>query len=211
MCRLLAVRSKKEFEISAYLKKFASISKNSKEYQGHGWGMAALKNNEWDIYRNIKPVWEDDLDQFGKTNFLIVHARSAFQDEGIVVENNMPFFDGKHLFIFNGELKGVRLSEKGRIGAEKIFNFIKRFQKYSIKEAIKKGTSIIKEKSKYVRAMNLIINDKDKIYLYTFFNEDPEYFTMHMKTEDDRVVICSDPLDEEGSWKKIENDSIKVF
>ncbi len=39
----------------------------------------------------------------------------------------MPFYDDQFIFIFNGELRGVRIKADGRIGAEKIFNFIKRF------------------------------------------------------------------------------------
>ncbi len=57
---------------------------------------------------------------FPTTKRLIVHARSAFQDKDIVVENNMPFYDDKYIFIFNGELNGVKIKSDGRIGAEKI-------------------------------------------------------------------------------------------
>ncbi len=122
MCRLLYVRNKVEFKISDQLQKFAEISKSSKEYQGHGWGCAYLENNSWKYYKNIAPIWDDDLTQLGKTTLLIAHARSAFQDKDIVVENNMPFYDDDYVFIFNGELHGVKIKENGRIGAEKIFN-----------------------------------------------------------------------------------------
>jgi len=36
----------------------------------------------------------------------------------------MPFYRGERVFVFNGELRGVRLRVPGRIGAEKIFNLI---------------------------------------------------------------------------------------
>src|ERR1035437_4291138 len=129
MCRLLYVNSKNNFSIPDYLEKFAEISKNSREYQGHGWGCAYWQNSTWNYYKNVKPIWEDNLTQLKFCNRLIVHARSAFKDEGIEVENNMPFFDDKYIFIFNGELRGVKIKEEGRIGAEKIFNYIKRFDK----------------------------------------------------------------------------------
>ena len=38
--RLLTVRAKRPFAIASHLEKFARIAKNSKEYQGHGWGCA---------------------------------------------------------------------------------------------------------------------------------------------------------------------------
>jgi len=123
MCRLLVVRSERPFAISPHLEKFSHISKHSKEYQGHGWGCAYKDSRgEWALYRNICPIWEDNVSAFPVTTLLVAHARSAFEDRDIRVENNMPFFDGRYVYIFNGELRGVRIREQGRIGAEKIFN-----------------------------------------------------------------------------------------
>ncbi|MCG8607921.1 class II glutamine amidotransferase, partial [bacterium] len=127
MCRLLLVRSQKPFSIREHLIQFSKISENSKEYQGHGWGCAYLHNQEWKLYKNIRPVWEDDLNGFGKTSLLLAHARSAFKNQQIAIENNMPFFNDRFMFIFNGELHGVRIKETGRTGAEKIFNYFRRF------------------------------------------------------------------------------------
>ena len=110
MCRLLAVRAGSPFAITPHLEKFASISRHSKEYQGHGWGCAYQDmEGAWQIYKNINPIWEDDLSVFPDTRLLVAHARSAFEDRDIVIENNMPFFDGRTVFVFNGELRGVRI------------------------------------------------------------------------------------------------------
>ena len=210
MCRLLVVKSKNEFEIEKHLKPFSVICKNSEENQGHGWGLAYLnKKNDWVHYKDIKPVWEDDLIQFPSTKLLVVHARSAFEDKDIIVENNMPFYDDKYVFIFNGELRGVRIKEEGRIGAEKIFNYIKRFDKGNMQEALKKGISIIKKRTRSYKAINVIIVNKDKIYLSTNYNERPHYFTMHYKK--DPLVICSMPYPNENNWNKIPNNTIKTW
>ena len=211
MCRLLYVNSNKEFDIPEYLSKFSDISKKSMEFQGHGWGCAYLQNGRWQYYKNVKPIWEDNLSMFGKTNRLIAHARSAFKDEGIVVENNMPFYDNKYVFIFNGELRGVKIKEDGRIGAEKIFNYIKRFDKGNINYALQKGTEIITKKSSYVRAMNIMISDLDAAYVYSHFNEAADYFTMFVKLSNDSLVICSDPFAGENDWKPIQNNSLTEY
>ncbi|MEW6195974.1 MAG: class II glutamine amidotransferase [Bacteroidota bacterium] len=211
MCRLLYVNSKKEFRISDYLEKFAVVSKNSKEYQGHGWGIAYFQNGQWNYYKNVNPIWEDDLTKFGSSNRIIAHARSAFKDEGIVVENNMPFYDNKYVFIFNGELRGVKIKEEGRIGAEKIFNYIKRFDRGNIKEALKKGTDIIEKKSSYIRAMNIILTDDVSSYVFTYFNEDDDYFTMNHKSSSDQIVVCSDPFVGEEGWEKIKNKTLTEY
>jgi len=210
MCRLLLIKSEKDFFIESYLKSFSEIAKNSKEYQGHGWGFAYLEKGSWKIYRNIKPVWEEDFSKFSeiKTKELLAHARSAFRDEGIVVENNMPFQEKERIFIFNGQLKGVKISEEGRIGAEKIFNFINRFDKGNLFEAVEKAVEIIKKRTAYIKAMNFIISDKEKVYLVSFFNEDESYFRMHKK-EGEVLIICSEPLSEISGWEKIENNTIQ--
>ncbi len=88
-----------------------------------------MRPRGWKFYKSINPVWQDDFSRFGKTSLLVAHARSAFEDRDIVIENNMPFFDGRTVFIFNGELRGVKIRAEGRIGAEKIFNYIRRFDK----------------------------------------------------------------------------------
>ena len=208
MCRLLYVNSKNIFSCEEYLKRFAEISRNSKEFQGHGWGCAYFQNGIWNYYKNVKPVWEDDLSQFGESDRLIAHARSAFKDEGIDVENNMPFYDDKYIFIFNGELKGVKIKEEGRIGAEKIFNYIKRFDKGDIKDALAKGTEIIKKKSNYIRAMNIILVDKNSAYVYSHFNEDEDYFTLKLKNNNYMLIVCSEKLSNENDWTPVQNNSL---
>ncbi len=208
MCRLLYVNSKQRFAIEDYLKKFALVARNSREFQGHGWGCAYQTETGWKFYHNVKPIWEDEFSKFGFSDRLVVHARSAFKDEGIAVENNMPFNDEKNIFIFNGELRGVKIKEEGRIGAEKIFNYIKRFDKGSIKEAINKGTEIINKKSKYVRAMNIIWADNEAAYVYAQFNEDEDYFTMYKYQNKNTVAVCSEKFPDENDWLPISNNSL---
>jgi predicted glutamine amidotransferase len=211
MCRLLTVRSVKPFAIASHLKQFAHISRNSKEYQGHGWGCAYLdESGGWKIYRNISPVWEDDLDAFGKTTLLAAHARSAFEDKDIVVENNMPFFDGRTVYIFNGELRGVKVRAEGRIGAEKIFNYIRRFDKGNTLEALDKATAIIKKRTRYIRGMNIIMVNTEGIFLSSYFSEDEAYFTLHHR-EGRELIICSAPYPSKDNWHKIANNSVRVW
>jgi glutamine amidotransferase len=211
MCRLLLVKAETKFSIAAELQRFATIAAHSKEFQGHGWGCSYLRNGAWQHYKNIKPIWEDDLSGFGESRLLVAHARSAFKDEGIVIENNMPFYDDRYVFIFNGELRGVRIAEQGRIGAEKIFNFIKRFDHGNMLEALTRGTDIIRKRSKYIRAMNIIIAERDRSYLASFFNEDPDYFTLHYSHTSDKTMVASDPLPGHECWEKLPNETVKVI
>lgn len=194
MCRLLAVSSPQPFELRRYLEPFAEVARASTEYQGHGWGCGWMTPDGWRLYHDIAPVWEDPSPPRGRTRLLVAHARSAFRDEGIEVRNNMPFTDGRSLFLFNGELRGVRMKEEGRIGAEKVFNFIRRFDRGDMAEAMRKGLAIIERRTRYVRAMNIIIADADAIRVTNRFNDSPEYFQMHVSAQPQRLVLCSDPL-----------------
>jgi predicted glutamine amidotransferase len=205
MCRILSVSSESQFGITELLEPFAEVARTSAEYQGHGWGCSWREAGQWRHYHDIKPIWEDDLSRFGETSLLLAHARSAFRDEGIVVENNMPFSDGESVFIFNGELRGVRIKSEGRIGAEKIYNYIRRFDKGDTLVALKKATSIITKQSSYVRAMNIIMSDGNGIWLSTSYSENPDYFQMFQKQAGKIKLVCSHPFANQTDWTRIDN------
>ena len=207
MCRILFARSENDFSLSSLLEPFAQVAQTSPEYQGHGWGCSWREGDQWRHYHNIQPIWEDDLSQFENTWLLLVHARSAFRDEGIVIENNMPFSDGESVFIFNGELRGVRIKSEGRIGAEKIYNYIRRFDKGDKLAALDKGTGIIARRSAYVRAMNIILSDGNQTWLSTRYSENPDYFQMHRKQHGDLTLVCSQPFENDPGWTPIDNNS----
>lgn len=211
MCRLLCVRSQTPFPVRDHLEVFAKIARTSQEYQGHGWGCAWLLEGAWNIYHDIRPIWEDDLGNFGETTLFLAHARSAFRDEGICLTNNMPFYDGEYVFIFNGELQGVRIREEGRIGAEKVFNYIKRFSKGDMLEAINRGIGIIEKRTRYVRAMNFIMASVDAIYLATLFSENPDYFQMHRRVGGSCEILCSSSYPGEEGWKPVANRTIEAI
>lgn len=205
MCRILYARADEPFPIADLLRPFAELARGSREYQGHGWGCAWREAGGWRQYHDIRPIWEDDPQPFGSTGLLLVHARSAFRDEGIQVENNMPFSDGRSMFIFNGELRGVRVKSEGRIGAEKIYNYIRRFDRGDLCAAAARAAGIIHKRSAYVRAMNFILSDGEQSCLSTSFGEDPDYFRMHEKHQAGLHLVCSEPFPAEPGWTPIAN------
>lgn len=119
----------------------------------------------------------------------------------------MPFTDGESIFIFNGELRGVRIKAEGRIGAEKIFNYIRRFDKGDKCAATARAVDIISKRSAYVRAMNIILSDGEQSCLSTSYNEDEDYFQMHQKHESGLHLVCSRPFLGEQGWTPIENNT----
>lgn len=213
MCRLLLLSHPAGVDPATHLDRFRELSRDSREYQGHGWGCAWLDDDSrWRLYHHIRPVWEDTAPAFPRTRLFIAHARSAFRDEGIAVENNMPFSDGENVFAFNGELRGVRIREAGRIGAEKIFNYIKRFDRGDMGAAVARGVDIIERKTRYVRAMNFFLASRSSVYIHSLFNEDPDYFQLREAEIEDVRVVCSEPYPGSGySWRAIPNRNIETL
>lgn len=215
MCRLLAVRCEDGFEIGRHLAAFREVARHSREFQGHGWGCAWLAGDRWRIYREIRPIWEDPYPPEGRAVLMVAHARSAFRNEGVRVENNMPFFDGERVFLFNGELRGVRIREHGRIGAEKVFNFVKRFDRGDMLLALEQGLTRIEKRARYVRAMNVIVADAGgRVSVASRFNEDPDYFQMRCATIGGDRVICSEPYRDSvppTEWTPVPNGAVIPF
>lgn len=211
MCRLLCVHDNAQFDTKEHLEPFAEIARTSREYQGHGWGCAWLVDGTWRFHHSILPIWEDPDKPAERTSLLIAHARSAFRDEGIIIENNMPFSNGDRVFIFNGELRGVRINEKGRIGAEKIFNTILKFDRGKLSTAMEKGVKVIERRSRYVRAMNIVIATPAAIHVASIYNEDRSYFDMQINRNKHRLTICSDAYPLGGDWKSFGNRRVESY
>lgn len=210
MCRLLLLHDPAGLDPNPALDHFRRLSRDSSEYQGHGWGCAWLDaNGAWAFHHDIRPVWEDERRDFPDTTLYLAHARSAFRNEGIEVANNMPFSDGRSVFAFNGELHGVRVRSQGRIGAEKIFNYIRRFDRGDMAQAFRRGIDIIHQRTRYVRAMNIILATTGSVHVHSFFNEDPDYFRMHSRIEGGTLMICSErfPADAATDWTPLDNRS----
>lgn len=214
VCRLLLMHNPAGLDPNPPLDEFRYLSRESREYQGHGWGCAWLDvEGNWKFHRDIRPVWEDDRSDFPDTTLFLGHARSAFRNEGICVDNNMPFSDGRSVFVFNGELQGVRVRAEGRIGAEKIYNYVRRFDRGNMSDAIRRAVDILEKRTRYVRAMNFMLATEDAIHVCSLFNEDPEYFQMQKSVVDGTLILSSERFrgDRSKDWMPVENRTFLDF
>ncbi|MFV2016445.1 MAG: class II glutamine amidotransferase, partial [Candidatus Heimdallarchaeota archaeon] len=192
---------------------FAISCRESTEYHGHGWGIMMLTEGGWQTYKSINPIWKDDMKKIESFKLALVHARSAFRDEGIKIENNMPFEKNDWIFIFNGELRNVRIREQGRIGAEKLFNFILKFNKYGIKRAIETGNSIITKRSDSIRGMNYIIHHKETntSYVNSYYEKnEAEYFSLNRAETDGTLLVSSEQFGNHN-WTVLQNHNLEVI
>ena len=197
MCRLLLVNLKQRDDVRQYIEAFALKCRTSKEYQGDGFGIAYLdKEDKLQIVKSLKPIWaaSDIIQSIPHTTFALVHARSAFGESTIGdIDNNQPFGDENFLFAFNGNLKGVKLQVEGKIGAHKIFNFLK----YKGFENISDSISEITNKTRYVMAFNLIAVSGKNVYVHNYYGleEDSKYFDLWISQTDNKLVISSEQID----------------
>jgi glutamine amidotransferase len=212
MCRLLALTAAEPVDLAGHLRAFGEVARRSREYQGHGWGCAWPEDGAWRTYHSLSPIWEDDLDSFGRARVVVAHARSAFRDEGIRVENNMPFVEASLAFAFNGELRGVRIAELGRIGAEKLFRFLVKRGAAQDAGAARTAVRLLEQRTRYVRAMNFVLASPGRFLVYSSFNEDADYFTLHTRRGAGMTVLCSAPYEAgDGTWKPLPSGSAEVI
>lgn len=204
MCRMLMIRDAEPFPVKDFLPRFAAGCQSSSEYQGDGWGAAYRRGGKWHHYKSLTPIWEDQEKDWGLCDFLILHARSAFRGEGIHIDNNMPFARGERWFVFNGELHGVRVKQDGRIGAEKIFNYILRLDQGDLGEGFRKAITIIRKRTDFVRGMNVLLTDGKSIHAATHHGSDHDYFTLYQR-KGRCAGFASFPLDDH--WQPLPNHS----
>ena len=198
MCRMLGIQADGPFDPTPWVRAFAERCEASSEYQGHGWGVTWWTERGWRRYRTLRPIWED---RFAPpvTSRVLVHARSAFRDEGIQLSNNMPFVAEEVAFAFNGELHGVRLAVPGDTGAARLFHLLGRFVGSADGDqasALRRLDQVVARRSRYVRALNVIVANRRDLIFTTRFGEDEPYFTMHAATSPPGELIRTviDPI-----------------
>jgi glutamine amidotransferase len=209
MCRFLLVASDKDFEIQPYMEAFAKLCRSSSEYQGHGWGMLSGSNGSRELTLRTQPIWQHDFSGAGSSRFLLAHARSAFRDGEVALRYNMPFVDGRYAFVFNGELHGVRIRADGDSGAEKIFKLVRRLDRGDPGAALRSAMSLLRRRSRHIRAVNLILTDGRRAWVSSYFSEQPEYFTLHISRRPGLVAICSEALGGDRDWSELPNGTIE--
>ena len=184
MCRILGVQADEPVDAAPWIEAFGRRCRDSQEFQGHGWGMSWQEHGSWRRYRSIEPIWEDRI-ELPPTRMVLGHARSAFRNEGIVVENNMPFLSGGLAFAFNGELHGVKLSTPGDTGAARLLHLLERFTTAAdgdTRAALARLDELIASRSEYVRALNIVVSDGRSLFINSRYSEDEDYFTLHTAT-----------------------------
>lgn len=199
----------------ALFSEFAEMCRQSKEWQGDGWGIRWQDDKgKWQRQKSLAPVWTTRRPnkEILKAKTFIIHARSAsFKEQRGKVWHNQPYLENGVVFVFNGFLHGVSLHLPGETGAEKIFRFIsKRIKTVSFAEALTKIHQLIRRNTKKVLGCNIGLTDGKKIAVLCDYDKDEEYYRLCYYQDKNTTLVCSEPL-RPYKWQRMKKGEVKVF
>ena len=208
MCRLLGIFSENQFELKEsreIVEEFVEIAKRDRTLghtHGDGWGLAWIKNNQYGLYKEVKPIWESNIPDDVASFSYILHARKASMGS-IVIENTHPFQMEDILLAHNGHINQKLTAVKHRpIGTTDSENFLAmlmdlREHYHNTEEALFEAIEKIGDD---FYALNLIVGSlKEKMFwILNYYNDIDVQHTIHYslryKVEDDKLIIASEPL-----------------
>lgn len=204
MCRFLLAKSNNKLNTKKLLTHFASMCETCRapdgDWQGDGFGIAWKNENEWKLVKSLKPIWEekDLFNQVSDTYLFVAHARSAgFPQHKGIIEYNQPFIEGDLCFVFNGMIRGVRLtmSLEGTIGAQKIFSLIKNLlYNEKIETVLKKVDELLLENTTKIEGMNIGLIKGNIFHVLCQYADNADYFGIRYFQEDSTTLVCSQPI-----------------
>ncbi|OGG17348.1 hypothetical protein A3D78_04645 [Candidatus Gottesmanbacteria bacterium RIFCSPHIGHO2_02_FULL_39_14] len=220
MCRFLLVRSKKKLKPEKLLRQFALMCQKSHapdgDWQGDGWGIAWFEKGNWQLYKSLLPVWEDQnkFSDIPSTNLFAVHARSAgFPQHKNNLDYNQPYLGDNLCFVFNGMIRGVNLNREleGQIGSQKIFSLLQQeIIHKNGQESLKTLDTTMLNNSRSVEGMNVGLILGNNFYVLCRYSKHPEYFTLHYFQSRDLALVCSEKIGDHA-WKPMFKGEIRVL
>ena len=204
MCRFLLVRSEQPIDPQPLLQEFAAMCEKSRapdgDWQGDGYGIAWNWDGKWQLYKSLVPIWKETktFQTVGETDLFVAHARSAgFPQHKGIVQYNQPYIRDSFCFVFNGMIRGVKLSIplEGTIGAQKIFSlFLYEAQKSNTDMALRSLRSQIHSHAKAIEGMNIGVVHEGKLHALCDYEKQEDYFGLRFAQKGSLSMICSQPL-----------------
>ena len=216
MCRLMGIFSKEEFSIEnqrELIENFKAIAKQDRTI-GHthadGWGLAWLEDNSYRIFKNTKPIWEDEIPQNITSRSYIIHARKASVGR-VDINNTHPFQIGDLILAHNGHINSdiPTYSHKplGDTDSESLLALLTDLYEggYTIETALSR---ILQGIGNDFYAINLIIGSlKERAFwILNYYNDIDDvhnlHYTIRYKVDDDKLIVASEPIDND-EWKEL--------
>ncbi len=215
MCEIFCFNSKESNDVTDYLEKFYSHS----EFHPHGWGLANMDNNDYEISKEAKKASDSDLLKGILSNGVVgknIFAHIRLATIGDMNSSNCHPFVKKDnngrtwVLVHNGTIfESPILSDyqdcgKGDTDSEKILHYIvnkvnafEKDSKSTIRERFFLLKWIINDLSKHNK-LNLLIYDGETVYVHSNMKG-----TLYYIIKDDELMVSSQPLSDED-WLDVE-------
>jgi len=218
MCRFLLVRYEKSINPQPLLQEFANMCEKSRapdgDWQGDGYGIAWMENGAWQLTKSLTPIWEsqESFSHVSETKMLVVHARSAgFPQHKGNIEFNQPYIRDSLCFVFNGMVRGVKLSMplEGAIGAQKIFSLIKILLKKETPEtALKIVDELLRNNTTEIVGMNIGLVQNVTFHILCEYADNADYFGVRYFKDNGLTLVCSQPIGD-FRWKIMKRGEVR--
>ena len=226
MCRMMLWTSKSgELPPKQLLEGLVRIAEKDRfgKSHGNGWGMGWVDpQGGVGLYRNLKPIWESQVNLPSQTLTLILHARRGSH---VAPENTHPFRCGRLILAHNGMVSKAftrpltRHKPQGVTDSEAYLCLLAELlEEEDLVEALRRSLELVKVKT----ALNLLIihlaeNPREgEAYALNYFRAESSeeaskgYYTLHWRLLDEGLAVASEPLDE-ASWTPISLDGKPIL
>lgn len=228
MCRLLGIVNKTKIqpEIFANFRqqcRTGCVKSSSKSGHMDGWGMA-YKNNKGEMIikkSGLDAVSDKEFDKVTRnaaaSELIIAHIRKATDpDTRGKEEFAHPFKKENWILAHNGRVDWKSEVTKSypdlidsQILLEKLSENIKKVKSFF--SGVENTILSILENETYT-ALNFLLTDgKNLIICRSFDSGDPEnqsYYSLNWKKTENKVIVASEPVDQEKGWNLLENNQL---
>lgn len=231
MCRMMATISKKQIEVTNWLKPLEKQSKEGiKSPHGHGYGIAFYRKGQIHTRREINPIWERQTDfTEDEGRIILLHSRKASVGS-VSLDNVHPFTatvdDHSFVFCHNGtiqdikKLRTVKDVENEDITDSRIYfdQFLKKFEMTGdFTEAVKETVQQIARECSDITSMNAFLSNGESLIVIRYCLKEEDYYRLGYKKLKDQegFVISTEEFPEtgieQGEWNWLENKTLNVF
>lgn len=222
MSRFIFINKKQRFDIEENLKAFAALSEDNPtpegNWQGDGWGISWVDPYlKWRDYRTFISIWKNTefMHIFMPSNTFLLHVRTLeVAEEYISEEHNLPYSTDELTFVFDGELTSTEAIKESQLPADRIWEKIKSLNRENLESEFRQLCESIDLEKENLKAANLVLSDKNNLYVYNKYNPEFEYYyQIKFVTNEEKIIFSSQEMSIENlqitDWQKMQNGEYK--
>lgn len=174
-----------------------------------GWGIVLGKAGRLtELYKKDAPCWQDPkYPAYSNvvSDFVLLHARRASPGSPVDLSHTHPFESSGAYFCHNGTITDPQFEDQR--DSETFFHTIldRLTQGKTPETAVRHAASQMKAYT----ALNLIMTNKDQVYVLVQHRKHPKYYTMKYAENPHYTIVSSETLPSlDGTWTELKNGSL---